>query len=377
MLNISKQIYACWKLGSAKKVDKLYDAEIIPYGESAYEKRKLKNATVKHDVVNEYDNIPLPGFTVVSPTRSSAWNMNWVIIDPRGFTHSIDSFNLSDILTYTGITEGLIQDKCVWVRQDQGTGMILLPMSDPRYAEVVKNTELIENRATLDTINIGDTVSLQSGITGIYRGVMSLFEQVVTLPYDSSLKIPVKLRRGIVEVKPGMFHYSTDLRILKVEKPASTPITREESIAYVNSCIETGAFFTPGAYFPASPSVAYGRMSYATRHSVKPTFSFKEKTASELKKLKDSMRNNYQTLLIVAEDMSGHRYLALSGKHIHGADNEFYIRRLKITNAELAHGTTELTCEVKTRSAHERVLDNFKKFYIIVKHVKDETFTAN
>ena len=67
-----------------------------------------------------FDNIPLPGFTLSENNRKN-WGSKdetWLIVDPRGFFARISNDNLNDILHVTGITEGLIQEKCVWARED-------------------------------------------------------------------------------------------------------------------------------------------------------------------------------------------------------------------------------------------------------------------
>lgn len=130
MLNISRQIYSGWNTASANE---LPEAEIIPFGKSSNEKKRLETFTKRYPVLNEYENIPLPGFTLYKSNRKNYGSADptWLIIDPRGFMVRITNDNLEDILHVTGITEGLIQQKCVWAREDSQTKMILVPISSP------------------------------------------------------------------------------------------------------------------------------------------------------------------------------------------------------------------------------------------------------
>ena len=121
MLNIARNIY--FGYDSAKGKYELPEAEVIPYGESANEKRKLENITKKYPTLIDHENIPLPGFTLHKTDRKN-WgsiDQTWLVIDPRGFLVRISSQNLEKILHVTGITEGLIQEKCVWARENTET----------------------------------------------------------------------------------------------------------------------------------------------------------------------------------------------------------------------------------------------------------------
>src|ERR1035437_1127776 len=175
MLNIAKTLYAGWDPSSATKYE-LPEAEIIPLGESKNEMKKLDTITKRYPTLYEHDNIPLPGFTLYKSDRKN-WgsiDQTWLVIDPRGFLVRISSKNLDNILHVTGITEGLIQQKCVWARENTETKMALVPVTSGAYYDAALNTKLIEDKVDMKDVQIGDTVLLQNKLTGIYRGVASL-----------------------------------------------------------------------------------------------------------------------------------------------------------------------------------------------------------
>ena len=226
MLNISKQIYAGWDLSYSGNI--LPEAEVIPLGESVNEKRKINKITSKYSSIKEFDNIPLPGFTLSENNRKN-WGSKdetWLIVDPRGFFVRISNDNLNDILHVTGITEGLIQEKCVWAREDSKTDMMLVPISSELYLKASKNTELLEDKISIKDVQIGDKVLLQSGLTGTYMGVLSLYG-TLTYSYsnkDYSRKPQTYLRRQVCHVGNDRYYYHTDIKILKVLEKREKPV---------------------------------------------------------------------------------------------------------------------------------------------------------
>ena len=158
MLNISKQIHAGWDNSKVIPSQSLHIAEIIPDGQSKTELKKLEKFTQTYPDVITVDNVPLPGFTILSVNKKkySAPDSTWVVIDPRGFSTRITNKNMLSILRASGITEGLIQQKCIWAREDSDTEMTLVPMSSDAYELAVGNTKLIESRVAISDVHIGD-----------------------------------------------------------------------------------------------------------------------------------------------------------------------------------------------------------------------------
>jgi hypothetical protein len=379
MLNIAKTIYAAWNLPS--KYD-LPEAEVIPLGNSTNEKRKLENITKKNTAVTEHDNVPLPGFTLYTSNRKNwgSLDQTWLVIDPRGFLVRITNENLESILHVTGITEGLIQEKCVWARDNTATKMSLIPVSSPKYIEAVENTELIEGRVDLKDVQIGDTVLLQNKLTGIYMGVASLYGPMSH--YRKTENKPQSfLRRQIIEVEPGKYHYQADLKILKVVDSTSTPMTREESVKMMNDDIASGiAYFTSGTRFSTTYYGTSGMIKHVSTHAVpKVPLKFEEVDLAEATSL-FKVANTCSDMGMLVLTVANRNYVVDFPYSYNNKINSSSFPVIEIQNK--IEDTFTINADDKKKSIFSYntsatmtySLDNFKKFYKIVKYVKNETY---
>lgn len=246
MINISKYINVCLP-ATPPSLPEIIEGIVLPDGNTKSEINKLKRATSKNSDVRKYENKPLPGFTLHDVTTKtwSTVEASWVIIDPRGFATKISSKNLMSILRTTGITEGLIQQKCVWVRDDASSDMKLLPISSEQYKEAIVNTTILDAKVNMSDVDIGDTVVLQNGLIGVYRGTMNLHTNMQT-SIRNGIKPITMPKRQVIEITPSVFYYSTDAKILSISSKTSIPITLEESIVYINDRINLKkSYFTP------------------------------------------------------------------------------------------------------------------------------------
>lgn len=377
MLNISRQIYAAIDTKGTKY--HLPEAEIVPLGESANEKKKLDTLTKKFPILYEHENIPLPGFTLYKTDKKN-WgsvDQTWLVIDPRGFLVRISSQNLEKILHVTGITEGLIQEKCVWAREDSQTKMTLVPVSSPSYIEAVKNTELIEGKISIKEVNIGDTVIMQNGHQGIFRGVLSLYGPITDYSRNSEHAPQVYLRRQIVEVDKGKFYHQVDAKILKVISKSDREITREESAQYLNDQIKAGAFFTSVPHFNGRYYSTRGMVTHASVHAVpKLKISFEEITELEATKIFHDAALISDFGQLVVESSPTNRYVIdfpYIGNNKPTLHN-FEIVPIKddVKKEKLVLAQSRTFYSRRTSGSHS--LDKFKKFYKIVKYVKTETY---
>lgn len=72
---------------------------------------KIENPCVGEEI----DNIPLTGFKIVDVvSRYSTSNKWYRILDPRGFELEISADNLLNICINSKVNNGLIEDECVW-----------------------------------------------------------------------------------------------------------------------------------------------------------------------------------------------------------------------------------------------------------------------
>lgn len=385
MLNISKDIFVGWD--SLKQKHVLPDAEIIPVGETSKELKKQESLSQKFGNVVEYENIPLPGFTLLKSDRKSwsSTDVSWLVIDPRGFLARISNSNLESIMHVTGITEGLIQEKCVWARENQNTSMILVPVSSPLYIEAVKNTEIFENRVNIKDVSIGDKVLLQNGLQGIYLGVQSLYGYLNDDSTGQYLKPSVYLRRQVVEIKPKQYHYQVDTKILKILKKSSVSITREEASEHINNEIATG-----GTYF--STGIAFGSPTYySTRHTIrhvstyavpKPTLTIEEIEKDHAMDLFDYCLQTGDAGTLLLENSSG--YYIIDYPHpytnVPCSIKDFPVCNVVpnfgkgISSIELTKKRVFQWSQNTVPAIHRRNIDDFTNFYKITKHVKNETY---
>lgn len=371
MLNISKQIYSGWNTVNIKH--NLPEAEVIPLGESVNEKKKLGMLTKNYPVLKEYDNIPLPGFTLFKTGRKhwGSADQTWLVIDPRGFLVRITNDNLEEILHVTGITEGLIQEKCVWARENTQTKMTLVPITSLDYLEAVKNTELLDDKVDMKDVQIGDTVLLQSKMTGIYMGVLSLYGPIYG--HAELQKAQSWIRRQIIKIDDLKYHYQTDLKILKVVKKSEVVITREQSMQEMNDAISNGAHFSNSEYFPPGGyHSSYGKVDYVSIHAVTSVpLTLQEITFDEAKKLFYVARNIADSSMLILEDGN-------SEKFVIDFPYSYSNKKVPITGFEVdkVKGIDVNMLLAKTPNYGKSIhgLDFYKKFYKIVKNVKNDFY---
>lgn len=382
MLNISKQIYAAWNQGTTKY--DLAEAEVIPLGDTANEKRKISNATAKYSLIHEHENVPLPGFTLYKADRKNwgSTDQTWLVIDPRGFLVRISTENLEKILHVTGITEGLIQEKCVWAREDSQTKMTLVPISSQSYIDAVKNTELLEGKVSIKDVNIGDTVIMQNGLQGVYKGTLSLYGSTISGYKDNTAKPQVYLRRQIVEIDPQKIYYQSDVKILKVVKKSDVEISKEESAEHLNNRVKQGAIFTTTPEYASRYYSAFGLIRHVSTHAVpKPKMRLEEIDILEAATIFNEANADSDNHRLVLETTPGNLYVVDFPYSFAGTmpatTNAFDILRCRLSaDAEklevLDSSNRALYGTHKAPGTHS--LDKFKKFYKIVKCVKNETY---
>jgi hypothetical protein len=384
MINIAKQIYAGWSSKTVTNYD-LPEADIVPLGTSSNEKKKIEKFKKDFTEVKEYDNIPLPGFTLYKSNRRryGSTDPSWLVIDPRGFLARISNENLENILEVTGITEGLIQQQCVWAREDSRTSMWLLPITSEVYEDAVSNTELIENKISIKDVQIGDKVILQNELTGRYMGTQSLYAPVSEW---GEHKPHVFLRRQIVEVEPHKFHYQADVKILKVLEKTENPISREDSVDYMNMCIAN----YPDTLFSASSDLK--RSYYSSRDSIrhvsvsavpKLKMSFEEITKDEATVIYNEAQKLGDIGRLILESDIGERYLIDYPYSSRTTPSpEFQATKLQVIDITSTLEVLPIVQEGRNiyygYGSREKPkiyrLDNFTKFYKIVKHVKNDSY---
>lgn len=387
MLNIAKTIYAGWD--SSRKYE-LPEADLIPDGDSINEKKKLEKLTKQYTVIMEYDNIPLPGFTLYRSNKKNWGSLDstWLVIDPRGFLSRISSKNLQEIMHCTGITEGLIQQKCVWARDNSSTILSLVPISSLNYQELIENTDLIDSKVDMKDVQLGDKVLLQNKTTGIYMGKVSLYGIIDDYRFTKEFKAASYLRREVIKLDSGQYYYQTDLKILKVLIKTTTPYTREESLAMMNKDISIAECFSINV-LPI--------MLYKTRCKIKLVsataitnipLDFIEINIDDARPLYKMGHNDNDCGLLMLEDHVGNQYtidfpFTYTSSMLTSipANHTFNISKID-TFIKNSKGQVEKIVLTEKRKSHwtqggpigTHSLSDFKKYYKIVKNIKKENY---
>jgi hypothetical protein len=381
MLNISRQIYAAVDTKQTKY--DLPEAEVLPGGDTANEKKRLEKITAKYGSAAEHENVPLPGFTLYKSDRKrwGSLDQTWLVIDPRGFLVRITSENLEKILHVTGITEGLIQERCVWAREDSQTKLTLVPVTSANFKVAVSNTELLEGKVSIKEVSIGDKVIMQNGLAGTYYGIASLYGAIEDYSRDDRHKTQVYLRRQIIEITPGKFFYHSDAKILKVTEKTDKEYTREDAAKYMNEHIKAGtAFFGSNAY-----SLQHGkyyshrnRIDFVSVNAVpKPTLSLIEIDESEANDIFIECQASTDSYKLVLERSNKlyvvdfpYSYSAVPAS-ILGFDVSSIT--LSVDKQSIVH-TQKRTYSSSRAASRSESLDKFTKFYKIAKHVKNDFY---
>jgi hypothetical protein len=131
----------------------------------------------------------------------------WRIVDPRGFELEITSSNLSMLLADTTLEKGEILDKCVWARE--GGQNLLLTVESEEYIEAVRMTQISNSTASWKDVKLGNTITLQNGITGRYLGKMHIIQDHYrdqSKQIDNLVETPGKLVHVIICPKTDMTH---------------------------------------------------------------------------------------------------------------------------------------------------------------------------
>lgn len=388
MLNITKTIYMGWN--TVRQLYELPEAEIVPYGNSIKEQKKLNEITAKYTELKEFDNIPLPGFTLygIDDKKYTTARVSWLVIDPRGVMVNIPSENLQSILEVTGITEGLIQQKCIWARDDSDTKLSLIPMSSEAYSKAVENTTLIENKVDIREVNVGDTVLLQNGLQGVYLGVASLYGSLDDYRVRCKYKVIPRRNQQILEKEPGRYFYSSNIGILKVIEKSKIPMAGQDAIDRMNASIVAN-----NGYFSNSPNINstivryyYGAgefMRLVSSSSVnKVSITYEEIDIAEAICLFFQAEVLKDVCMLAVEDYVAKKYIIdfpfispYPLQTILTTVPEFQVCGISFLDDKNIILDTPRNIWNRTPPRNQGYkLTDFKKFYKIVKHVKKETY---
>lgn len=114
------------------------------------------NGKVEDGVI--IDNNPTTGIYIGSSvSRWSTSNKLFRVQDPRGFTVEVATDNIATLLHLTTVTNGVIQEPCVWARE--GGNHVLLPVNSEPYLETLDKMDTLANKLIkVSELKVGDIV---------------------------------------------------------------------------------------------------------------------------------------------------------------------------------------------------------------------------
>lgn len=353
-------------------------AAITPDGTTLTEKKQKKYISATYQYIDEYDNILLPGFALRYLFGE------WYVIDPRGFRVKITKENLSYIIDSSDLTDKIIQNRCIWARKNSQVMLTLLVETSDYCNEAIANTELIKSKVSISEVKIGDTVLLENKLSGVYLGRVSLFGYMCDA-MSAEMSIESYANRQIIELvapSTNKFHYRSNLKILKILKKADVPMTSVQAVKHINDSINStnSTYISSGTYFG---QYTYGKPIKLVCAAKAPTVSIKleEITFDEALFLFTDASKYKESGILALEKSDGKQYLINFPWFL----PQVNLTQLDLTLLEIDKVTTTsiiLTSDAvllgSTMSGITALptakLDDFKKYYKIVKYVNDVSY---
>jgi hypothetical protein len=127
---------------------------------------KGRMQTVSNNCTNTWtlDNTPQWGITV----GPISWRDEICMEDPRGFSVSVRSDHVLQLMKECVVINGVIQSACVWARTN-GQNMLLVVGSETHDVAQIQ-TRLAASKIPLKQVKLGDWITLQNGTQGVYLG---------------------------------------------------------------------------------------------------------------------------------------------------------------------------------------------------------------
>ena len=395
LLNIPDQLLVGYNKIAGNNL--LPDAVIIPDGTSPREIRKAEAIREKSISTAIIDNRPLPGFALVKVTNKSSYNIRWEIIDPRGFRCEIKEHDASVIMRDSWITNNIIQDTCIWVRNDDDTEVSLITTTNPNYATALTNNVLIDNKVDITAILPGDVVVLQNGLTGTYMGKMNIYSAVRFHTRAPVLKPSLSSNKHVICTRKGLYFYAAKLEVLSATRPCNAP-TVSEYITSINEELKQGcAWFTDSEYNASHWTVinSLPRFTFhddtrmVTEKQKKVTISLVEITSDEANRITGEYcvdRRAAINILPFIAEIKGVKHMLrpkipqpfLLQPAVTSATVD--IQGVAVTSIEcdrinVMAGTQPVLLYGSVNAPHSMSkLSAYTKFYAIVKHVGKETY---
>ena len=367
-------------------------ANLLPKNTNKSFKIKEQKFRADHQEVIEIDNELYPGFYIIKPDRAN-WSKDkpWYIADPRGFAFRLTQNNLENIISTSLISNGIIQESCRWSRIDEHYNMCLISESSPEYDSTLNTTNMIKNRVSMDQVDIGDIVELQNGLTGVYMGVHSLYFPMEIGIINHRLTQKTSLRRQIIKLSVGQYYYQTDTKILRITSKSSRKITEQQAADTMNQEISTvSTYFGTGTgetFLRNNPPKYYHSSSVVRfvypRSTSKFSLALREIDQAQAVSIFYSANSLGDCTSLVLEDKNGDQYLVNAPRSISNSNLNppmhhqmpiMAIDKLHSDHIDLKSARPYILTRSRSKISAGADINDFQKFYKIVKVVKDREF---
>lgn len=352
-------------------------SKVVALGDTPKELKGYEKFTENYHNIKEFDNIPLPGFLL---RKGSTFGVDekWEIVDPRGYLTPISTKNVANLCGCTNMIDGLIQERCVWIRHDDKIELELCSIRSVDYDMAHINSKLLESRIKISDINIGDEILLQNGNSGIYMGVMSLYGSFIETNITKQALPQTFLRRYVLKTGVDTYYHSNEFKILAILNKSTQLFLQADMIKDINFQINSkGISFTSPGYTSSVNYGSYGFIRYVSsisRSKSKVQLTFEEVDRTEADRLLLESFLNSDIGMLMLENKKQTKFLINvplynSSSCKTPSFNVLEIDRDLLKMKDIRYGQWYYSGFPTTDT-----LDNFVKFYKIVKHVKDDFY---
>lgn len=163
-------------------------------------KSRMQTVTSNSSQTWTLDNTPQWGIRV----GKSSWRDEIYMEDPRGFSVSVRSDHVLQLMRECVVINGVVQAACVWARTN-GQNMLLVVGSDTHDLAQIQ-TRLAHSKVPLKQVKLGDWITLQNGTQGVYLGKYHkvTFDHGTWVNSDSKNKLQVDVTARMAIWQPTM-----------------------------------------------------------------------------------------------------------------------------------------------------------------------------
>lgn len=400
MINIPNQICVLFQtnnsyINKANNTRYIENSFIMAYGKSKKEIKAKEKKLTQYDELVIVENTIMPGFVIKKSTKNSYsgyFSANWVVCDPRGFETYISTENLEYILRNATISNGLINEVCVWTRSDNDMKLFLTPLSDEHiFQELLTNTELMNEKVDPKSIEIGDKIMLQSGLVGTYMGKFNLYGKY-TKYFNKEDKytyiIPQVYRnKQVLQVDNSKFYFATDLDPLKIIDKCKTTTSVKQTLLDMNKKLQedhSKFLFYDGPIFNSQLPKNYlfcRDISFITKcTTAKVKMHLEEITNAEAEEISEKIKDNSTLTLLVLEDSGGQRFIIheqlrrINYTLFNMPKKPNFRKSSVIINSQVFYNIPVKNPHVPDDMPSENFLSDFVKYYKVVKTVPNQSF---